>query len=439
MRERRSQALRDRREYFQQAADAAASSTVPALPERARAAWSTERFVAAASALRACIIPPLSGSEPAVVPGLERVRAVSSRRRAIAAAAKGGRCAMLTGACVSYRPYSVGKARARACQVRHSRSPTVEIEFKQSGVFQKQRSLVITAKGDTVGGGAMRTDLDPGAIESQVQRAAALCCQARAVLWRVLQPHKDWRSCGAVVRVAAEANVCVQVAITFGQYDMEAPSIGYQLTLPLPPETEDANRDDKADILDLAGLQEETTFTLRRLEPPPDELLAFLRLVNIKGSCCVRRRDGHPLHFPLTSTLPFPMCRGSCRLVSLGDNGLDMRLAGQDAFLMESIFRAEAWEHMMQPVSRENEAAVCEGVVAGCEAALARHAGSPAQTIAALDAAGADRDSENYLALRLRRVRCCLGRLPCACPVARLPQALAASMSMCRPVEAHSS
>ena len=50
-----------------------------------------------------------------------------------------------------------------------------------------------------------------------------------------------------------------------------------------------------------------------------------------------------------------------------------MNLGGADAFLLEPVFRGEVWSrHVQEPVSRENERAVCASMASGCAAALAR-------------------------------------------------------------------
>lgn len=37
---------------------------------------------------------------------------------------------------------------------------------------------------------------------------------------------------------------------------------------------------------------------------------------------------------------------------------------------MESIFRNEAWDHMLEPLSEENEKMICETMIGGCVDAL---------------------------------------------------------------------
>lgn len=46
--------------------------------------------------------------------------------------------------------------------------------------------------------------------------------------------------------------------------------------------------------------------------------------------------------------------------------------AGADAFLLEALFRNETWDFMLQPVSRENEDALCQSMIAGCRSALSK-------------------------------------------------------------------
>lgn len=53
--------------------------------------------------------------------------------------------------------------------------------------------------------------------------------------------------------------------------------------LPLAIPEGDACYDDKVDIAELNGLQESTDFVLHPDQPPTNELMAFLRLVNISG------------------------------------------------------------------------------------------------------------------------------------------------------------
>lgn len=84
--------------------------------------------------------------------------------------------------------------------------------------------------------------------------------------------------------------------------------------------------DDKLDILDLGlGSSGGIQCKLVSLQEPPAELLAFLRLLNCSD---------------------------------------------EDAFHLEALFRNEAWDHMLRPISSRNELMVCETMIAGCQDAL---------------------------------------------------------------------
>jgi [ribulose-bisphosphate carboxylase]/[fructose-bisphosphate aldolase]-lysine N-methyltransferase len=71
---------------------------------------------------------------------------------------------------------------------------------------------------------------------------------------------------------------------------------------------------------------------------------------------------------------------------------------------MESIFRTEAWGHMMDPVSMANEEAVCTSMASGCKAALAAYSTSLSDDLKVMDACS-DPSSEMFLALQARMVR----------------------------------
>ena len=58
---------------------------------------------------------------------------------------------------------------------------------------------------------------------------------------------------------------------------------GYLLSLPLPPD--DSNFDDKLDILEINGLSESNDYLLFPNRAPPEELMALLRLINMRGVC----------------------------------------------------------------------------------------------------------------------------------------------------------
>lgn len=54
----------------------------------------------------------------------------------------------------------------------------------------------------------------------------------------------------------------------------------------------------------------------------------------------------------------------------LTDMGEHHGCAGQDCFLLEPLFRNEAWGHMLAPVSEANERSVYVSMMEGCRAAL---------------------------------------------------------------------
>ncbi len=54
----------------------------------------------------------------------------------------------------------------------------------------------------------------------------------------------------------------------------------------------------------------------------------------------------------------------------LTDMGELCECAGQDCFLLEPLFRNEAWGHMLAPMSEANERSVYVSMMEGCRAAL---------------------------------------------------------------------
>jgi hypothetical protein len=77
----------------------------------------------------------------------------------------------------------------------------------------------------------------------------------------------------------------VQVALDHGRYDSQHAQGGYLLTLSLPGEEEDSLHFDKLDSLELQELKESEDFILRSGKAPSDDMMAFLRLMNISGTC----------------------------------------------------------------------------------------------------------------------------------------------------------
>jgi [ribulose-bisphosphate carboxylase]-lysine N-methyltransferase len=145
-----------------------------------------------------------------------------------------------------------------------------------------------------------------------------------------------------------------QILLDYGVTDVSTADGSFALTITLPEE--DRFFDDKIDILELNGLQQANEFVIRAAGGAPEALLPTLRLVNIQGG---------------------------------------------DAFLLEAIFRNEVWEHMQQPVSEENEDAVCRSIVDGCIAVLAAYPTSIDEDITALGAAAPGSRAAAAAAVRL--------------------------------------
>lgn len=60
---------------------------------------------------------------------------------------------------------------------------------------------------------------------------------------------------------------------------------GYSLTLTLPES--DRYYADKLDVLERNGLSSSSTFTITRGQEPPDEMMGFLRLMQLSGEAAV--------------------------------------------------------------------------------------------------------------------------------------------------------
>ena len=119
-----------------------------------------------------------------------------------------------------------------------------------------------------------------------------------------------------------------QLALDYGFTDAFASRPGYVLGPIAIPES-DPNAFDKMDVLEVAGLKEAPSFVLRAFEDPEPELRVFMRLLNLKG---------------------------------------------EDSFLLEAIFRQEAWGLVSEPVSQLNEQEACGTMINGCEEALRGYA-----------------------------------------------------------------
>ncbi|KXZ52475.1 hypothetical protein GPECTOR_9g519 [Gonium pectorale] len=145
------------------------------------------------------------------------------------------------------------------------------------------------------------------------------------------------------------------VLLDYGAMDAASPKPGYSLTLTMP----DSDRffDDKIDILESNGLRQSMTYSLTPDEQPGPEMMAFLRLMQIKA---------------------------------------------MDAFLLESIFRADVWGFMQDPVSEPNEESVCTTLAEGARAALAGYGSSLEEDLALLRSGKVAKGSRQEAALLVR-------------------------------------
>ena len=165
-------------------------------------------------------------------------------------------------------------------RIGHARGEAANVSLDvQAGLFGGQKALVVKSSRDIEAGEEICFDFAPGMTEGHV-------------------------------------------LLNHGTIDTDAPGT-FAITLVLSEE--DTFFDDKIDILELNGLEATNEFILQRGAPPPETMLAVLRLINMEAS---------------------------------------------DAFLLESIFRNEVWGHVNLPISEENERAVYESMVSGCSAVL---------------------------------------------------------------------
>ncbi|GIL90815.1 hypothetical protein Vretimale_16759 [Volvox reticuliferus] len=145
------------------------------------------------------------------------------------------------------------------------------------------------------------------------------------------------------------------VLLDYGVMDATSPKPGYSLALTMP----DSDRfiDDKLDILESNGLRQSMTYNLTPDEQPTTEMLAFMRLMELKG---------------------------------------------MDAFLLESIFRNDVWGFMQDPVSEANEEALCTTLSEGARTVLAGYTTSIDEDLAALRAGTHPKGSRREAALLVR-------------------------------------
>jgi len=145
------------------------------------------------------------------------------------------------------------------------------------------------------------------------------------------------------------------ILLDYGVLDSVNPQPGYSLSLSIPED--DRWYDDKVDVLERNGLAASSAFNLLPGQPPSEEMMGFMRL---------------------------------------------MQLSGADVFLLEAIFEAQAWEYMCFPVSKPNEAAVCSSLIEGAKAALAGYPTTIDEDIALLRSGKLVAGSREEMAVKLR-------------------------------------
>lgn len=102
----------------------------------------------------------------------------------------------------------------------------------------------------------------------------------------LIQPTPDQQACTCICYMPlTNATSCpVKIVSHTGRHHTTPCScMQAGFLIPLSIADGDACYDDKADIAELNGLQETTDFALHPDKPPTNELMAFLRLVNVSG------------------------------------------------------------------------------------------------------------------------------------------------------------
>jgi len=183
-------------------------------------------------------------------------------------------------------------------------------------------------------------------------KAAGLFGRGRALAVEATRPIRKGE---ALCMDFGAAKPDSDVMLDYGVLDTINTRPGYSLTLSLP----DTERylDDKLDILEANGLAQSSTFALAPGGSPPEAMMGFLRLMQMQGS---------------------------------------------DAFLLESLFRADVWGHVCQPISEGNEKAVCATMIQGARAALAGYPTSIAEDTALLRSGAVAKGSREEAALLIR-------------------------------------
>ncbi|GIL50360.1 hypothetical protein Vafri_6588 [Volvox africanus] len=196
--------------------------------------------------------------------------------------------------------------------VSHRRSANSKLAVRSAGLFGRGQVLVLEATRPIRKGEPLSVDYSPGKLDGTV-------------------------------------------LLDYGVVDATSPQPGYSLTLTMP--NSDRFIDDKLDILESNGLRQSMTYNLTPDEQPTTEMLAFLRLMELKG---------------------------------------------MDAFLLESIFRNDVWDFMQEPISETNEEALCTTLSEGARAVLAGYSTSIDEDLAALRAGTHPKGSRREAALLVR-------------------------------------
>lgn len=189
------------------------------------------------------------------------------------------------------------------------------------------------------------------------------------VMWKVKPSGLLGRSKQLVVEAARKIRKGEEVCLDYGPsapdntllldhgvMDTASPKPGYKLALNLSDS--DKWLDDKLDILESsAGLGPSMEVVLTPGDEPSTNMLGFLRL---------------------------------------------MQVSGPDAFLLESVFRGEAWDHMCNPLSPDNENAVCSTMISGAQEALAGYPTTLEQDLALVKSGRLVAGSREELAVKVR-------------------------------------
>ncbi|KAJ9510391.1 hypothetical protein QJQ45_015861 [Haematococcus lacustris] len=305
---------------FQQLFGAEGSlSTGPAAAAFPASVFTWPHFLWAAASVRGRSHAPLEGDALALVPLADSVggsagvtAAAGSQQQQHQQQHQQARSSSSSSSRV-HPPLCAGLICRSAClQVSHRRDGNTRWRVKSTGLFGRGQQLVVEASRPIKKGEELSMDYAPDKLDNSV-------------------------------------------LLDFGCLDTTSPKAGYQLSLSLS--ASDPLLDDKLDIVETAGLQASQSFDLQPNQPPPEAMLALLRL---------------------------------------------MQLQGADAFLLESVFRNDVWGFMSEPVSQPNEAAVCTSMIEGAQAALQGYPASIDADLALLRSGTLARGSVEEMAVQVK-------------------------------------